>query len=53
MKRRPSPAFEAAHLQVMDRLRLTDADPAIQKAFGLCYRSGSGRVVLEFLIKEL
>jgi hypothetical protein len=32
--RQLSPAFEKAHLEVMDRLKLTDADEAIQRAFG-------------------
>jgi hypothetical protein len=33
-------------------LKLTDADPAIQKAFALTYRSGPGHAVLEWIIQE-
>jgi hypothetical protein len=53
-RRRPIPeAVMKRHRQIMSILKFTDADPEIQKAAALVYRSGVGGPFLEFVLDEL
>jgi hypothetical protein len=52
-RHKPSATLLEAHDKVMARLARGDASPDLQLAFGRCYRSEAGRIVLDWIVREL